>query len=333
MIKLKKAYTRYRSAFYSYFWYKEESESLRRFGYKLRNFLAVFHDGKFDVYYQETVPREIERVIAKNFQRPRLLEYLKRRITEESKILQPYLAGQKKIGNPRTFRFFYDHALKFWVAMTPFFFIDAPGVRQEIKDQVLSIRLSNEHYSQNIDKIFQKYLKGYFRDKHYIFATPKDVFSKAGRQKVLATLAERQPGMFIYDGEIHRLEELDRFLSKKRISLGREKLGGGQAIKGLATFDFGTVSGTVKVIKNISDFKNFSAGQVLVTEMTSPNFLPLMKKARAIITDEGGLTCHAAIVSRELKIPCIIGVRIATQALQDGERVEMKSGNGIIKIL
>ncbi len=63
--------------------------------------------------------------------------------------------------------------------------------------------------------------------------------------------------------------------------------------------------------------------------MTDPDFLPAMKKASAIITDEGGITCHAAIVSRELKIPCIIGTRIATKVLKDGDLVEVDANKGI----
>jgi pyruvate,water dikinase len=67
--------------------------------------------------------------------------------------------------------------------------------------------------------------------------------------------------------------------------------------------------------------------------MTQPEFLPAMKKAVAIITDEGGLTCHAAIVARELKRPCIIGTKNATKILRDGDYVEVDANNGIIKIL
>ena len=78
---------------------------------------------------------------------------------------------------------------------------------------------------------------------------------------------------------------------------------------------------------------DFQDGDILVTGMTRPEFVPLMKKASAIITDEGGLTCHAAIISRELNIPCIIGTKIATQVLQDGDMVEVDADKGIIRIL
>jgi pyruvate,water dikinase len=71
----------------------------------------------------------------------------------------------------------------------------------------------------------------------------------------------------------------------------------------------------------------------LVTGMTRPEFVPLMKKASAIVTDEWWITCHAAIVSRELWIPCVIWTKIATQVLKDWDLVEVDADNWIVRIL
>ena len=79
--------------------------------------------------------------------------------------------------------------------------------------------------------------------------------------------------------------------------------------------------------------ENFNDGDILVTGMTRPEFVPLMKRSAAIITDEGGITCHAAIISRELGIPCIIGTKVATQVLKDGDMVEVDADKGIVRIL
>ena len=67
--------------------------------------------------------------------------------------------------------------------------------------------------------------------------------------------------------------------------------------------------------------------------MTRPEFVPLLKQASAIITDEGGITSHAAIVSRELKIPCIIGTKVATKVLKDGDKVEVNANHGVVRII
>ncbi|MFA5886812.1 MAG: PEP-utilizing enzyme [Patescibacteria group bacterium] len=95
----------------------------------------------------------------------------------------------------------------------------------------------------------------------------------------------------------------------------------------------GNCYGLVKVILDKSQFYKINKGDIIVTAMTSPNFLPVLKFVKGIITDEGGITCHAAIIARELRIPCIIGTKIATKILKDGDRVEMDANNGIIKII
>ncbi len=91
------------------------------------------------------------------------------------------------------------------------------------------------------------------------------------------------------------------------------------------------VSGVVKIIKDpFKDNNKMEKGDILVASMTSPEYIIAMKKAAAIIADEGGMTSHAAIVSRELNIPCIVGTKISTRALKDGDRVEVYAKKGIV---
>ena len=82
--------------------------------------------------------------------------------------------------------------------------------------------------------------------------------------------------------------------------------------------------------KQIGEFKE---GEILVSSMTIPDFLPAMKKAAAIVTNEGGVLCHAAILARELQKPCIIGTQFATHILRDGDYVEVDANNGIVKFI
>ncbi len=88
--------------------------------------------------------------------------------------------------------------------------------------------------------------------------------------------------------------------------------------------------GKVRIIRNAKEIKNMQQGDVLVTEMTSPDFVPGMKKAAAIITDTGGMTSHAAIVSRELGVPCIVGTGDATKVLSDGQKVTVDGSRGLV---
>lgn len=96
----------------------------------------------------------------------------------------------------------------------------------------------------------------------------------------------------------------------------------------------GKIKGRVRVINNFrADSGKFKKGEILVAGMTRPEYVPLMKKSIAIITDEGGITCHAAIVARELKKPCVIATKIATKVLRDGDLVEVDADKGIVRII
>jgi phosphohistidine swiveling domain-containing protein len=95
----------------------------------------------------------------------------------------------------------------------------------------------------------------------------------------------------------------------------------------------GKVIGKAKVILSRNDFHKLNDGNILVTSMTRPEFTQVLSKVSAIITNEGGITCHAAIIARELKKPCIIGTKIATKILKDGDKIEVDANSGVIKIL
>ncbi|MGK4058692.1 phosphoenolpyruvate synthase [Loigolactobacillus coryniformis] len=105
------------------------------------------------------------------------------------------------------------------------------------------------------------------------------------------------------------------------------------AVRGLPASP-GVASGVVHVIDNPKDIDQFKQGEILVTLMTSPDWVPAMKKAAAIITNNGGMTCHAAIISREMQIPCIVGTRsknvAATDVLKTGDVVTVDAKNGVV---
>ena len=92
----------------------------------------------------------------------------------------------------------------------------------------------------------------------------------------------------------------------------------------------GIAEGKVRIILDPSMCSKMKNGNILVTEMTNPLYMPAIKKAKAIVTDVGGLLSHAAIVSRELGIPCIVGTKKATKILKEGDRVLVDGTKGEI---
>lgn len=115
---------------------------------------------------------------------------------------------------------------------------------------------------------------------------------------------------------------------KKAVTTDRKVI-----VKGLPASP-GQVSGRVHVILDPSRIDEFKEGEILVTEMTAPDWVPAMKKAKAIVTDSGGMTCHASIVSRELGIPCIVGTKsrgeAATTTIPDGIDVTIDATHGVV---
>ena len=107
------------------------------------------------------------------------------------------------------------------------------------------------------------------------------------------------------------------------------KITGKPILKGLGSSP-GTATGKVKIINSISDLSKIEEGDILVTKMTSPDMVVAMNKAVAIITDQGGATSHASIVSRELGIPCIVGTQDATKALKDGQLITADAYHGFV---
>lgn len=103
-------------------------------------------------------------------------------------------------------------------------------------------------------------------------------------------------------------------------------------VKGHIAF-MGVARGRAKIITHPSELKKVTKGDILVTQMTFPSFISAMQKAAAFVTDEGGITCHAAIVAREMKKPCIIATKNATKALKDGDMVEVDANIGTVKII
>ena len=118
----------------------------------------------------------------------------------------------------------------------------------------------------------------------------------------------------------------------KKIVLGEKGLFDLKDFRGLSA-SVGRVTGPVKIVKSATEIGKVKQGDILVAVMTRPDYVVAMKKAAAIVTNEGGITSHAAIVSRELGIPCIIGTKIATEVLKDGDIVEVNANHGVVNIL
>ncbi len=154
----------------------------------------------------------------------------------------------------------------------------------------------------------------------------KSLSSRKAQQRKKSSVTKHADGraVFLAKKEAKKLildiEKDERHDTEKRI------------IKGISA-STGRVKGKICHLRSARENSRIKQGQILLVSNTTPDFMPAIRKCTAIVTNEGGLTCHAAIVSRELKIPCIVGTKIATKVLKNGDLVLVDANKGIIKIL
>lgn len=195
----------------------------------------------------------------------------------------------------------------------------------------------NEKIYPQIDKYLDKNIKEINRNTSINYSllrylTFEELFVFLSNKKLpsLQTLKERQRGTVLFCSKGGSVIYIGKDAIKIKESIkektSKEKIKGLSVIKGI-------VNGKVKVIKDLNDLGKFKPGYILVTPMTRPQFNKVLKKAIAIITDEGGMLCHAAILAREFKIPCIVGTKIATKVLKNEDKVEVNANTGIVRII
>ncbi|MDD5731766.1 MAG: PEP-utilizing enzyme [Patescibacteria group bacterium] len=151
---------------------------------------------------------------------------------------------------------------------------------------------------------------------------------KIARDRIICSIciAERSGRVSVYSGEEAKkiYASLDFFKEETDFQ--------GSEIKGTPAYA-GKAQGIVRIVNFVRHIDKMEEGNILVSAATNPNLLSAMQKASAFITDEGGITCHAAIVARELKKPCITGTKIATRVLHDGDLVEVDANTGVVTLI
>ena len=217
---------------------------------------------------------------------------------------------------------------------TAFTIHDMKDIDGSIKKIFLTYRTQSEKYTEKMNEVMENFWQNYFTEytDYTFFINPEEVEEFSKNANFIKELQKRKNGCIILDGNIFPLKKLNYLLTKKHIFLEELVINNIKKIKGRPAYP-GKIQGKVKKILSFSDMKKFKAGEILVTEMTNPKYLSIIKKTSAIITDEGGITCHAAIISRELKKPCITGTKNATKILNDGDIIEVDANRGVVHII
>ncbi|MDO8571694.1 MAG: PEP-utilizing enzyme, partial [bacterium] len=207
---------------------------------------------------------------------------------------------------------------------------------KETKDLLEEARKYSETFYKDDALMIEKAIRflaaktGYpYEEMHMLTYDELKVYLEKGTLPSHKTLKERWTASGVHFTKdkttILSSAELEQIEDARIGSTGRTEIKGQSAYKG-------KVQGKCRIVLEYRD-AIFEKGEILVTGMTDPHFVELMKKAAAIVTDGGGMLSHAAIVARELKKPCVIGTKFATQILKDGDLVEVDADNGVVRII
>ncbi|MBN2121721.1 phosphoenolpyruvate synthase [Candidatus Micrarchaeota archaeon] len=193
---------------------------------------------------------------------------------------------------------------------------DGKNAKAEIKDEMQAKQKLPDDVIASLAKLGEKI------EKHYEF--PQDIewaYSKGEmfivQSRPITTLSEGKASSAATPGAASS--------SEGKIAIANAEV----LLRGLASSP-GHGAGRVNLLGSAKDIPKMEKGAILVTDMTTPDFVPAMKKASAIVTNTGGMTSHAAIVSRELGIPCVVGTQTATETLKDGMEVTVDGTHGVI---
>lgn len=219
--------------------------------------------------------------------------------------------------------------------------------REPYLEWVTNLRLRAERVYKDGEMVFiprylewlvKNHLPNYTSEQlQYVFYTEIESYIKENKPLPSPkVLHERKQGCFFRQYPFEQYQLLQGVSAQREVESRRifheEQLKNTNTLKGQTAYP-GTVTGIVRVIRKRADMQHFQDGDIIVSVMTDPHYLPIMKQAKAFVTDEGGLLCHAAIVARELQKPCITGTKHATKLLKNGDLVEVNATIGTITIL
>ena len=280
------------------------------------------NDGVIEVWEcQESIDWILKKVKDIFFNNPKKIEDITISYLKKIELMKQSIPGDIKIIDLFS-SIVKDFAWIYYVAIND-------GCNGKLKETCIELR-DKEYIFDNADYSVRKallklhpHLKGVETG-----ITSEEIFNPPS----LDELKKRQEKFVYIPGEIKAIITLEEF-QKKRLdwSFNIINVDNVKEFSGQLAFP-GEVKGRCRIVKRKNQINEFQDGEILVSPMTTPNFLSIMKKASAIITDEGGMLCHAAILSRELKIPCVIGTKIATQILKTGDIISVNSKAIIKKI-
>lgn len=349
MRQFRKFFTREITLIVMEYWHKGEYKKLHEILKGATHFNPLFirsKNGLTDVYYDMNNPDTALQP---------LLDYFKNdpnefnQLSKEFEIKQGKISGLLKNFKIESFsELFNDIAdawgyLPLWVQLGS---ADKNNIASAFTEKSHKLRDEFQEVEYKTGELLLSVIKNkYPKLKQYVdVISAQEIINNSVPE--LIELEKRKNGFIYFEGQIltqiskkefaekHRIIFIENLATIGELNVPDEKITdiNIKLIKGKVAYS-GFAKGFVRKIMGRDQIHLFKKGEILVSPMTTPDYLPAMKKASSFVTDEGGILCHAAIVARELKKPCIVGTKFATQILKDGDLVEVDADKGIVTIL
>ncbi len=306
----------------------------KTFGWKNPNLPGIIHhmyEGSIEIWENMKATRWLEdKILETNKKDGRFIDDVLKKYGGKLSVIHALWEKKISIAELKKLIDLSEEAMPYFIA----YYYSAVDDRtpKGIREKALAMRNSDEFFAQNDIRIRDSIIAAYPKIQNYetaIFVEELDSIPSLGVLKARRSNSLIVQGKNVFIGSLEDFHgSRPEFVFKEEAieSHGRDEIRGEIAQKGKTT-------GRVKILRRRDQVDEVVEGDIIVSPMTTPDFLPAMKKAAAFVTDEGGITCHAGIAARELKKPCIIGTKIATQALKDGDFVEVDANAGVVKIL
>jgi len=295
-------------------------------------YIFIIKNGLVDAYRNEQMVKEFNQQFFEKLQAdPSFLEkfaedHLRKFEQLETLWHKPFLEREALLD-------FADKLVDFWSAIYASMYLPPDARFAADSERMIGLRKKTDVAADEATHIILASINHIFPGLGSLanYVCLQDVRNGKVDKEMLKELAETKLIMvddrLVSEQELENLKKKHGFaLEEIQISKDVREFKGQTACKGYA-------KGKVMQVVKRADVARFVPGSILVSTMTVPDYLPAMKKAAAFVTDEGGITCHAAIVAREMKKPCVIGTKTATKVLKDGDMVEVDADKGIVRKL
>lgn len=289
----------------------------------------------------------------KSLDRP-MIEYFKQNLAEFDRLCDVYeqqcLEMREIVEGKRSVDFFdlYTREADAWPQLAMVCIVGAYPEEsgEELAKKAMQLRAKTDAVSYLVDDFMLEHATELFGEHghHVPFLTMEEIVAR--NLPSSDELEARRAGYAILDGVVYSGISRDELVRRFECTLieaedeeasiderlPSDESSSPDSVRGRTAYP-GVVLGRVRLVRTKEDLPKFQAGEILVSWMTTPDLMSAIHHAAAIVTDEGSITCHAAIVSRELKIPCVTGTRNATKILKDGDEVEVDATRGVVTLI